>query len=140
LYSEAILYVYYVIIAVYGYVIWSKGNRNQNDLPISDYSLFTSIRIVIFGFISALVLGRFFSVYTDADLPYVDAQTTTFSFIASYLEVHKILSGWIFWIVINAVTIGLYAYKGLYIYAVLMVVYLIVSFSGYFAWRRKVML
>ena len=63
--------------------------------------------------------------------------TTIFSFIASYLEAHKILGGWLYWIVINAVSVILYFERGLQIYAALMVVYFGLSVVAYFSWRKK---
>ncbi len=137
LYSEAILYFYYVIIAGYGYHLWSSAGRGKGELRISDNPLKKNVLYTVIAGSLGLLLGYFFDRNTNADQPYLDAQTTMFSFLASYLEAHKILSGWIFWIVINAVTIGLYTYKGLYFYTALMVVYLILSFIGYFMWRRN---
>lgn len=137
LYAEAILYFYYVIIAVYGYFIWSRSRQKGKSLPITDISLIKSLLFVLIGGIVGLLLGIILERNTDADLPYVDAQTTIFSFLASYLEAHKILSGWIFWIIINAITIGMYSFKGLYFYAGLMVVYFSLSVFGYFQWKKQ---
>ena len=137
LYSEAVLYFYYVIIAGYGYYIWSRASKKGVELKIRDNSLVKNIISTIIAVSIGLLLGYFFDKKTNADQPYLDAQTTIFSFLASYLEAHKILSGWIFWIVVNGVTIGLYLYKDLYFYAGLMVIYFVLSFIGYFSWKRK---
>jgi len=56
-------------------------------------------------------LGWLLDNFRDAESTYLDAHTTIFSFIASYLEARKILSAWLFWIVINGVTIYLYPSK-----------------------------
>ena len=139
LYSEAILYFYYVIIAGYGYHLWSSARKKNGELSIADYPLKKNALFTIIAGSLGLLLGYFFDKNTDADQPYLDAQTTMFSFLASYLEAHKILSGWIFWIVINAVTIGLYTYKDLYFYAALMVAYLVLSFIGFSTWKKNLM-
>ena len=137
LYSESILYAFYVIMAAYGYRVWKKAGDEGNPLLISDIKVPTKVKTVIGGLIVGILIGLGMNRYTDADLPYVDAQTTAFSFIATFLEAHKILFGWIIWILANGATIVLYGHKGLYFYSGLMVVYLGLSFYGYFDWVKK---
>ncbi|MDG2449160.1 MAG: nicotinamide riboside transporter PnuC [Saprospiraceae bacterium] len=136
LYSEAILYSFYVVMAAYGYLIWKKG-QDGKELPISDMMPSKKIISIAGGLILGLTLGFGMNKYTDADLPFADAQTTAFSFIATFLEAHKIVFGWIIWIVVNGATIALYGYKGLYFYSGLMVVYLALSVYGFLDWKKK---
>ena len=74
----------------------------------------------------------------DAALPYIDAATTTFGLIATYLEAHKYLSAWLFWIVLNLASAIIYYSKGWYIYAPLMMVYFGFSIVGFYSWRKLV--
>ena len=136
LYSEAILYTFYIFMAGYGYFIWRKG-RDGIELPITDILLPRQIKYVMTGLIMGVLLGFGMERYTEADLPFVDAQTTSFSFIATFLEAHKVVFGWIIWIVVNGSTIVLYGYKDLYFYAGLMVIYLVLSVYGYIDWKKK---
>ena len=137
LYSESILYIYYVIIGVYGYYTWHKKDNLNEDLKISKWSLPPHLITLIVGVFAGYGLGYYFDNYTDAQNAYFDAYTTIFSFIASYMEVKKILSTWILWIIINGATIFLYYSRGLDIYGLLTVVYFITSFIGYFNWKKK---
>jgi nicotinamide mononucleotide transporter len=137
LYSESILYIYYVVIGIYGFLHWKKASQKNNVFQITDYAIPTYLGFIIFGEVLALLLGFCFEKYTNASMPYLDAQTTIFSFIASYLEVKKKLGAWIFWIIINAVTIILYLNKDLNLYTGLTLVYLVFSFVGYFQWKKK---
>ena len=133
LYSESILYGYYVLISCYGWWNWS---RPKTALKVTTmHGKYHIIGIVSCAAI-ALGLGYFFKNHTDADKPFLDATTTVFSFFASILETRKILAGWIYWIVINGVTVGLYFSKSLDIYAGLMVVYFMMSIVGYLEWRK----
>lgn len=137
LYSESILYIYYVVIGVYGFVHWKKASQKNKVFHVSEYPLTTYIGLIALGEVLALLLGFTFEKYTNASVPYLDAHTTVFSFIASYLEVKKKLGAWVFWIIINAVTIILYLNKDLNLYTGLTLVYLIFSFVGYFQWKKK---
>ncbi|WP_299553439.1 nicotinamide riboside transporter PnuC [Seonamhaeicola sp.] len=137
LYSEAILYTYYVIIGVYGWIYWKRSTQQNQVFKVTDLPVRHYLFIILIGEVLSLLLGYFFGNYTDAAAPYLDAHTTIFSFIASYMEVKKWLGSWKFWIVINGVTIALYLGKDLNWYSALTVVYLIFSFVGYFKWKQQ---
>lgn len=137
LYSESILYVYYVLIGIYGYYHWKKSLQESKNFGVTDFSIQTYVYLIVLGEVLALILAYIFDNYTNANMPYLDAHTTVFSFIASYLEAKKKLASWKFWIVINAVTIVLYLNRDLNLYTGLTVVYLVFSFVGYFQWKRK---
>ena len=81
LYSEAILYSYYVWIGIYGWIRWySKSNEK---IAIVFWSSKAHIIAIGLGLILAPALGYFMNTYTESNSPYIDAFTTVFSFIAS---------------------------------------------------------
>lgn len=133
LYSEAILHFYYVLIGIYGWWLWSKP---KSQIRITTWHWWQHIIAVVSCIFITLGVGYIFQTYTDADKPYFDASTSIFSYFASYLEAQKILSSWIYWIIINLFTIGLYHTKDLSFYSGLMVIYLGLSVVGYLKWRK----
>ena len=135
LYSETALYVFYVLIGFYGWYVW--GKEKDEVLVVSTWSLLTHIAILIIGGIYSYCLGTFFLTQTDAERTYVDATTSIFSVFASYMEAHKIFSTWVFWILINGVSIWLYYDRGLFVYSAMMVVYFAVSIYGFVDWGKK---
>lgn len=137
LFSESILYIYYVIIGFYGYYSWNKRDKVNATLAISEWKTPFHMISLCTGLIAGYLLGYYFDTYTEAQNAYFDAYTTIFSFIASYMEAKKILSSWYFWIIINGATIFLYSSRGLDIYSMLTILYFITSFIGYFNWRKK---
>ncbi|MGB1931657.1 MAG: nicotinamide riboside transporter PnuC [Flavobacteriales bacterium] len=140
LYSEAILYTYYVFMGFYGYYSWSRTIPNSvgsTGLLISEKGLNFHIQAIGFSSLVAISLAWIFDNFTDASSPYLDAFTTIFSFLATYLEAKKVLSAWIYWIIINGFTIGLYLTKGLDIYSTLFVIYFVMSFVGYVKWKKE---
>ena len=134
LYSEAILYGFYVLFGIYGYLKWNRENKR---LAISEYRIKFHLVLASIALLLTFTLGSVFNKIEDASYPFADAFSTSFSFLATYLEANKILSAWLYWIILNAFTIGLYAAKGMKIYAGLMVVYTILSVFGYREWRKK---
>lgn len=135
LYSESVLYVFYVGFGVYGWINWSTGT--EQEISIMEWGMREHVKAFLVGAIGMVGLGYFFSTRTDADVPYADAFSTSFSFVATYMEANKILSGWIYWIVLNGFTIWLYAYKSAFLYSGLMVAFAVMSIVGYMSWRRK---
>ena len=136
LYSEAILYSFFILFSIYGWYKWSE-NKKGKSLAIKTLPLKNHIFWIIIGFILAIGLGYIFKTYTDAEKSFIDSNTTIFSFIASYLEAHKYLYAWVYWIILNGVTAWLYFSQGLSIYAGLMVVYFVMSGIGLWNWRKK---
>lgn len=136
LYSEAILYFFFALVGVYGWYKW-KHKTNQKSLIVRTAKPQNHLIWILLGLAAAYGLGSYFKNNSDAEAPFWDAHTTIFSFIASYLEANKILSSWVYWIIINGVSIWLYFIKGLEIYAGLMVIYFFLSFVGYLEWRKS---
>ena len=128
-----------MFIGFYGYQLWNS-KANTQELPIIDVLPKRHFSYILIGVVTALCLGYVLENYTEASNPYLDAFTTIFSFIASYLEAKKILSGWYYWIIVNGVTLGLYLNKELYIYFILTLLYFALSFYGLREWNRKIKL
>jgi nicotinamide mononucleotide transporter len=138
LYAESILYFYYVLAGIYGWWAWTHGRdaTEETQMSITTWKPGQHLLTVIVGAGLSLVLAFFLRRYTDAQMPVIDAHTTIFSFLATYLVTRKVLSNWIYWIFIDAISIGLYASRELYLYALLMVAYTLIAGWGYMEWRK----
>ena len=132
---ESALNVYYLLMAVYGWWQWQTGGPQHSTLAISSWRSSTHLRALGLVAILSLLSGYWLSQHTAAALPYVDSFTTWSAVITTWMIAHKILENWLYWIVIDAVSVWLYAERGLYLYAVLFVVYTIVALFGYRNWR-----
>jgi nicotinamide mononucleotide transporter len=132
---ESALNVYYMGMAVYGWWQWRRGSEGI-ALKVSRWSV--SRHLIVLGLIGALTLfsGYWMSTKTEAAWPYVDSLTTWASVITTYLVAKKVLENWLYWIVIDAVSIFLYLDRGLNLTAVLFMAYVVIAVFGYFAWRR----
>ena len=79
----------------------------------------------------------FFYQKTDAVYPYLDSFTTWASVITTFMVAQKILSNWIFWIIINSVAIILNFDRELYLTVILLMTYQVMSIYGYYQWRKS---
>ena len=120
--------------AIYGYWQW---NRPKKEIAISTWSLQRHLLIFGVGIIASLLLGKFFEIYTNAALPIIDSFTTIFSLFATYMVTKKILENWIYWIVIDIVSVYLYFSRDLKFTAGLFVAYTIIAVFGYLSWKKQ---
>ena len=134
LYMESLLNVYYFVMAIYGLSQWKKKEKSENSIDIwsfKKHSIIISL-IIVLSFISGIFLSE-----TNAENPFLDSFTTWGSVITTYMVAKKILTNWIFWIVINSVGIFLNFDKGLIMTALLLFIYQIISVIGFISWRRS---
>lgn len=133
LYSEVILQIYYIVMAVYGWLQWSKSDKDLKK-PVLRMSYVLHLKILILGGIGLFALGAFWKLW-GAALPYLDATTTSFSILATWLIARKYLENWIYFIVIDAISIYLYSSRGLLLLSFLFVLYTFLAAYGYFQWK-----
>ncbi len=134
LYQDAIINMYYVIMAVYGWWNWSKPVSAENEkLPISWLRKYQRIQYFLIGITFTSISGSLFYFYTDASFPFADAFTTVFAFLATWLQARKKIDNWIVFFVVDAVSAVLYFQKSLYLTSLLFVVYTLLCV---FAWNR----
>jgi len=138
LYSDLGLHIVYVFLNIYGWYVWSNHSEVFESVRMTKVmnrrAIFSAIAISILG---GLTLGAGMNHYTNADMAYIDACTTSTSLVAQYLLAKKYLQNWLFWIAVDLVAIPLYIYKGLYYFAFLFGVYLVLCIWGYVSWWKN---
>lgn len=136
LYFETGLQFFYIAISFQGIYAWKYGNKDKKDLPISTFTGLEHLKIIVLGVFLSLLFGQLGAKYTDAAATYVDAFTTVFSVITTYMVIYKKLENWIYWFVIDGVNVYLYGSRGAYFFALLFVVYLFIVVFGWLKWRK----
>jgi len=132
--SESLLNVYYLLMAVYGWYQWRFGNNHQQR-KIIKWSLKKHLSLIIPTTLAVPILGYFTSQY-GASFPYLDAFTTCFAVLATVMVAHKVLENWHYWLIINSISIYLFANKALYLTAAMFALYLVLAVIGIVRWRR----
>ena len=133
--SSALLNFYYMIMAVYGFVLWRGGGSSEN-LAITSWSFSKNITVIILGIIVSVVVGYLSATYTPAKFAYLDGFVMIFSIIATWMLANKVLENWLFWIVIDSAAVILYWKSGYHATIVLFMFYIILAGYGHFSWRK----
>ncbi|HSI59743.1 MAG TPA: nicotinamide riboside transporter PnuC [Ideonella sp.] len=139
LYGDASLQIFFAAVAFWGWFQWLRGVR-------ADGSSLHVARLTRRGLawtVGACVLlwpatGLFLKTYTDTDVPWWDAFPTAVSLVGQFLLGRKFIENWAVWIVVNVVSVGLFAYKGLWLTVALYTVFIALSVVGWREWSRRV--
>lgn len=136
--GDMMINVYYFIMSVYGWYIWTRKVDDVAVTPISrtspkEHLISAAIFIATFIFV--------FLVYTAFDkfnhwTSYLDTLTTAIFFVGMWLMAKRKIENWIYWIIGDIITVPLYFYKGLTFSSILYFVLTIIALYGYFAWKK----
>jgi nicotinamide mononucleotide transporter len=83
-----------------------------------------------------LASGLILEEFTNAVFPFIDALTTWGAIVATYMVAKKLLENWIYWFVIDSISIFLFMSRGLVLTSILFFIYLIIIYFGYKSWAR----
>lgn len=137
LFLESGLQVFYVIIGIYGWYEWLYGSGNT-ALEITSWSLSKNMYLIAAGCLIWIPFGYIAHRYSTQALPYLDAFITAFSIVATWMTTRKIIQNWIFWTIIDALAVVLYASREFYLIALLYVIYTLLAVIGYFQWKKRI--
>jgi nicotinamide mononucleotide transporter len=135
LYADAGLQVVYVVLQAYGWWQWLYGGRGRTALVTRRTRSAEWIGLAVAATAATGVLTWVLSTWTDSDVPFWDALTTSISLAATYGQSRKLLESWWLWIAADLVYIPLYFHKELYLTSALYVIFLGLCVAGLIAWR-----
>lgn len=135
LYAEAALQVFFAITALWGWWQWLRGVSDAGK-SLQPQALQREITIKLIAFCAVFMpaIALFLSKFTNSDVPLWDAIPTVLSLAATYLLGKKYTANWPLWIVVNVISIGLFAYKGLWLTVGLYALFAVMAAMGWRAW------
>lgn len=136
LYSDMLLQGVFAVLQGYGWWRWRTGRVDHGRVRIEHLPIGLALSSLLAGAAVAALLGASMAHFTDATLPWLDSTLTGFSLVASYWAARKFVASWWLWIVLDAVYIGMYSYKGLALTAALYAGFVVLAFYGLRLWRR----
>ena len=138
LYADCAMQLYYVLAGLYGLMACLIGHKSKNKpLKISHTPLYTALLLVgVYGVLH-IVLYYLLVSFTDSTVPFWDSMTTAMSMVAMWMLSRKYIEQWLVWCVVDAITVGLYLYKGIPLTAGLYALYTALAVAGYLRWRKQ---
>lgn len=136
LYGEASLQLFFVAIACWGWWQWRRGtDRAGHALAVSRLTPLQRIAIGAATLAAWPLVGLVIDRSTDSDVPYFDALPTVASVTGQLLLGRKKVENWPVWLAVNVVSVGLFAYKGLWLTVLLYALFAAMSVLGWRTWR-----
>jgi nicotinamide mononucleotide transporter len=136
LYMEAGLQIFYCIMAVYGWMQWRKYLPGNSKFLVQTWNRNQHIKAISLIFLLALISGWALKNFTNATLPFIDSMTTWGAIVTTYMVAKRLLENWIYWFVIDTISIFLFYSRGLFLTSLLFFVYLIIIYFGYKSWTE----
>lgn len=137
LYGEASLQLVFVVMAVWGWWQWLRGtDERQQRLRVRVMPAAQRWQAVLAVGLAWPALGWILDQVTDSDVPYGDALPTAGSLVGQWLLGRKWVDNWPCWLLVNLVSMALFAYKGLWLTVILYGLFALLSLWGWRAWLR----
>lgn len=138
LYADCAMQGYYIAAGLYGLVAWMVGHkRKENRLKIAHTPAKMVLPLVaVYGVLHAAIYFLLVE-FTDSTVPFWDALTTALSMVAMWMLSRKYIEQWLVWCAVDAITVGLYLYKGIPLTAGLYALYTALAIAGYLRWKRE---
>ena len=141
LYADCGMEVYYFLAGIYGLLYWLRHRTGQGatqrPLPISVTPTRLRLPLLLLALILWVLLALFLLHATDSTVPWLDALTTALSIIGLWMLSRKYIEQWWVWFIVDAISVGLYLYKGIYGRALLYTIYTLMVYFGYRQWQRR---
>ena len=135
LYMESMLQIFYIIMGFYGWRQWNKSG-DQASFQVNRWSPLNHLIAIAVVLMLTFASGQVLELYTEAAMPFIDALTTWGAVVTTYMVAKKLLENWIYWFVIDSISIYLFVSRELYFTAFLFLVYLFIIVIGYRSWRE----
>ena len=134
LYMEAGLQIFYCIMAVYGWTQWRTSLPDNTKFLVKTWNRNQHLKAISLIILLALSSGWALEKFTNAALPFIDSLTTWGAIVTTYMVAKRLLENWIYWFVIDTISMFLFYSRGLFLTSMLFFVYLIIIYFGYKSW------
>ena len=136
LYADMGVQFVYIAVAIYGWWNWLHGGADHSELKVARASAAGLAGYLALAAVGTGALYWILHRFTPSTVPFADGLTSALFLTAQYMMSRKLVENWWFWIVGDALVIGLYIYKHLYLTSVLYLVFLAMSVAALVEWQR----
>lgn len=135
IYADMLLELFYFLSTCYGWYLWRLPPKSATKVitALSSKQGLLLAGIIISMFL--IIAGLLFK-YTNSDIIFLDALTTSLSLAAQLLMCYKMIATWILWFITDAIYAYMYLDKQIPFHCLLMVIYTLMAIIGYRTWNK----
>ena len=136
--GDMLINAYYFGMSVYGWVIWTQVNDQQQTTPISrinkqEWRYLLLLLVGSLGFVYGVY--QWFGLW-NSSTAVIDTLTTAIFFSGMWLMARRKIENWIFWIVGDIISVPLYLIKGFSFTSLQYLVFTFIAIYGYLEWKK----
>ena len=141
--GEASVNLYYTIMSLYGWYLWTRKNQTNQELILQITNSNTKERIQQFLFFAGVYATIYFALvylkqsFAPEAIPWADSLASASAYTAMWLMAKKKVESWFWWVLTNIASIPLYFIKGYTFTSVQFIVLLILAIAGWIEWSKK---
>ena len=140
--GEASVNIYYTVMSIYGWWLWTRKNDQQQTVLQIQFSTQKELlqQLLFFAtFYAVLYTALYYAKASFAKeaIPWADALSSAAAYTGMWLMAKKKVESWYYWIATNIFSIPLYFVKGYVFTSVQFAVLLALAVAGLIAWRKK---
>ncbi len=142
LFGEASVNLYYTIMSIYGWILWSKRDQQLHHVVVITSStkqdwlkqllFFGSFYVAIYAALTYLKKD-----FAPGAIPFADAFASATAFTGMWLMAKKKVESWWWWILTDIAAMPLYFIKGYVFTSVYYFILLVMAFWGLAEWMRR---
>jgi nicotinamide mononucleotide transporter len=140
--GEASVNIYYTIMSIYGWLLWTKKDGQQHHVVVIKYStkkewghqvlFFVVCYILLF-----IALTWLRTIFSPEIIPWADALASATAYTGMWLMAKKKVESWYWWIATNIASVPLYFVKHYVFTSAYYTVLLFLAIAGLIAWSRR---
>ncbi len=153
--GDMLINVYYTLMSIYGWVLWSKNSDDHIHVEVQkasrkDWQTGTSLFIGSLLFVGTVYFYKPFidnqfcmdgvklGLYHLDWANYTDIVTTSLFLVGMYFMAKRLLENWLFWIIADIICVPMMLYKGLAFTGLQYFIFTFLAIFGYMAWKKNV--
>lgn len=151
--GDMLINVYYTVMSVYGWILWSNHADDHIHVVVKRASL-KEWKVGVLLFLASLFFVGLIYYYKPAiDIGfslanvqlglyhldwanYLDIFTTSLFLVGMYFMARRNIENWLFWIVADIICVPMMQYKGLSLTALQYLIFTVMAIIGYFEWQK----
>ena len=139
--GEASVNLYYTIMSIYGWILWTKKDNTKHIVLHISYSdkkeWVQQILFFIFFYVALFLSLSFLKKYFEGAIPWADAFASATAYTGMWLMAKKKVESWYWWIATDIASVPLYFTKHFVFTSVYYFILLILAVSGLLEWQRR---
>jgi|SRR5690242_9418831 len=136
LYPDAGLNLYYLVMSIYGWYVWTRKDAQQHQTPVTWCSRKELTTAALIFLVLWVTLYGWLSIYRINNVPLLDSFCSSMACSGMWLLAKRKIENWIALLISDAAAIPLFFIKKLILFCGLNIVYVIIAWLGYLSWKK----